>query len=185
MPTFDGENLLIVLDSGITEVDVEVDLYSDWKEWFKQGTNSRYPLAFRTTGGDPLTAALDLGAYFFLRNDLGWRIRPPEEDITIVFTGNLAPEDVSQPVMVPTLGGFTVLVAGLQPVTQGVDAVLTLQRRIDKVHTNKLVTDPGTGVLTVYEDDGVTPFLSGAIKEDAAGTKPYAGSALERREKLT
>lgn len=123
--TFDGENLVITLETGVTIVDVEQALYSDWKEWFKTGTNSRYPLAFRTVGGDNLTPGIDAGAYFFLRNDLGWRIRPAEEDATVLIVGNLAPEDSSLPMTIPTIGAFTVLLQGLQPITQSVDTILT------------------------------------------------------------
>ena len=125
MPSFDGTNLIITLDSGVTEVDVEVDLYSDWKEFFKTSDNSKFPLAFRTIGGDPLTPGSDAGAYFFIQNNLGWRIRPPEENTTILLTGNLAPEDSTLPILIPTIGSFQVLIAGLQPITQNIDTIKT------------------------------------------------------------
>lgn len=130
MPTFDGDNLIITLDSGVTDVDVKADLYSEWKEWQLIGSNIKYPNAFRTIGGDPLTPGINAGAYFFIRNDLGWRIKPPEEDITIYVVGNLAPQDSSLPILIPTTGNFRVLVAGLQPITQSVEAVLTLQQEV-------------------------------------------------------
>jgi len=118
MPTFDGDNLLIILDSGVSSVDAVVDLYSDWKEWFKTPPNAKYPVAFRAIGGDPLTATLDAGTYVFLQNQNGWRIRPPEEDIDITITGNLVREDLNLGITVPTVGGYTVTISGLQPVTQ-------------------------------------------------------------------
>lgn len=120
-PTFDGANLLIILpaEGAAWTLDVGGDLYSEWKEYVL-GTGHQYHPAFRTTGGDPLTGTLNAGSNFFLRNDLGWRIRPAEEDSTITVTGNLFPEDITQPMIVPTTGGFTVLMAGLQPVTQNV-----------------------------------------------------------------
>lgn len=126
--TFNGEQLLIILESGVTEVDIEVDLYKAWKLWQLDDpggvTNRKYPPAFRTSAGDPLTGTLDLGGYFYLRNDLGWRIRPAEEDATIFFTGNLVAETTALPITVPTLGGYTVLINGLQPVTQNVDKIV-------------------------------------------------------------
>jgi hypothetical protein len=125
MPTFDGDNLRIILDSGVTSVDVEIDLYSDWKEWSQLSDNAKYPAAFRTVGGDALTPGIDAGAYFFIQNQSGWRIRPPEENITILVNGNLAPEESTLPILVPTLGNFSVLVDGLQPITQNVDTILT------------------------------------------------------------
>lgn len=117
--SFDGANTLITLDSGVTSVDV-ADIYSEWKRWVVQGTNSKYRPAFRTIGGDPLSAIINAGAYYFLRNDFGWRVKPPEENITIYLTGNLAVEDTALPAFNSTDGAFTAAVLGLQPVTQGV-----------------------------------------------------------------
>lgn len=124
MPTFDGINLIITLDSGVTSIDWQ-DIYSDWKDWMLEApTNRAYPEAFRTTGGDPLNTILDSGSYFFLRNDYGWRIKPPEEDITILATGNLAPEDSDIDMFLPTTGAFTTQILGLQPITQGFSETL-------------------------------------------------------------
>lgn len=124
MPTFDGDNLVITLDTGVTVLDAEVDLYSAWKNWQLAG-NMRFPQAFRTIGGDSLTPGVDAGAYFFIQNDLGWRIKPPEEDTTILLTGNLSPEDSSLPILIPTTGAYTVLVQGIQPITQNIDTIKT------------------------------------------------------------
>lgn len=120
--TFDGDNLLIILESAKITLDAQIDLYSDWKEWFKTDDNAKYPRAFRdSVGGDDINATLQAGDYYFFQNQLGWRIRPPEEDINILFTGNFIPEDPTLPMFIPTLGGFTVLILGLQPITQGTD----------------------------------------------------------------
>ena len=124
MPTFDGDSLIITLDSGVTILGAEVDLYNAWKDWQLAG-NMRFPQAFRTIGGDNLTSGVDAGAYFFIQNNLGWRIRPPEEDITILLTGNLSPEDSSLPILIPTAGAYTVLVQGIQPITQNIDTIKT------------------------------------------------------------
>jgi hypothetical protein len=56
---------------------------------------------------------------------------------------------------------------------------------LHKVATNKMVTDPVTGVLTIYADDGTTPLLNAQLYKDAAGTEPYNGTGAERRERLT
>lgn len=132
MPTFDGANLVITLDSGVESVDAENDLYSEWKEWVLLSDNSKYPPAFRAIGGDPLAPGLDAAPYFFLRNDLGWRIKPPEEDITIYIDGNLVPEDSSLPMLIPTAGNFTVGIFGLQSVTQQVEQLLALLNTMQK-----------------------------------------------------
>lgn len=130
MTTFDGDNLIITLTAGgaIHTVDAQVDLYSDWKEWVKLPGNAKYPKAFDTDGGSPLVGSIDQGSYYFCRNDLGWRIRPAEEDSNISFIGNLIPRDASLPMVIPTIGNFTVLINGLQPITQSVDRLVTDQQ---------------------------------------------------------
>lgn len=107
--TFDGDNLLIIMTAGTTEVDATT-LYSDWKDWQLVNDNSKYFEAFRTIGGDPLGGALEAGDYYFLRNDYGWRIRPQEADHDLQINGNLYGEDPALPLFIPTIGNFTVLV---------------------------------------------------------------------------
>ena len=129
MPTFNGETLIITLDpvvDGVLDVDVGIDLYTEWKTWAKQG-NLRFPAAFRTTGGDELTAIINAGSYFFLRNDYGWRIKSYENDATYYIVGNLAVQDTSLPAFNPTDGAFTAAILGLQPVTQGVTPLMGVQ----------------------------------------------------------
>lgn len=191
-PTFDGPNLLIILPSQTT-YSVTRDLYSDWKEWVKTSDNAKYYPAFDTIGGEPISATENVAPYFFLRNDLGWRIRPAEEDGEVTFEGNLFPRDVDSPVFVPTLGAYTVslglLVSSRSIVSIATGSGLTTEQDarlllIEKLLRNKLITDPGTGVMTLYDNDGSTVLLSGNLFQDAAGSTPYAGAGAERRERL-
>lgn len=64
------------------------------------------------------------------------------------------------------------------------DARLDKLALIEKVLRNKTVTDPTTGVMTVYEDDGVTPYLTADLYENAAGSQDYRGQGAERRDRL-
>jgi hypothetical protein len=73
-------------------------------------------------------------------------------------------------------GVITAIQSGL-----ATDAALAV---IDKILRNKQVTDPVAGTLTVYADDGVTPYLVASLFEDAAGATPYRGQGAERRERL-
>lgn len=59
--------------------------------------------------------------------------------------------------------------------------VLTLALKLLR---NKTVTDPATGIMTVYADDGVTVLLQGALFEDVAGSQAYRGKGADRRERL-
>jgi hypothetical protein len=49
---------------------------------------------------------------------------------------------------------------------------------------NKTITDPQSGLMTVYDTDGSTPLLTAALYQDAAGSTPYQGQGAERREML-
>lgn len=70
------------------------------------------------------------------------------------------------------------LVAGLTPEQ---DAKLAL---CETILRGKSVTDPSTGVMTIYAEDGVTPVLTANIWENTAGTQAYRGQGVERRERL-
>lgn len=109
--TFDGENLLIQLPAGQTEVDVERELYSAWKEWLKTSDNAKYQLAMRTVAGDDSLPGQTLAPGFFVRNDLGWRLQPPDEDIEISLVGNIYSQDTTLPLVV-TRPGRTILLTG-------------------------------------------------------------------------
>lgn len=127
--TFNGESLIVTLASGVTSVDI-LDVYKSWKQWVLAGGNLGYPPAFRSDGGNPLSSIINQGSYIFLNNTAGWRIKPPEENITIYLTGNLAVEDTTLPAFIPPTGTFTAAILGLQPVTQGVTPVMAEQLSI-------------------------------------------------------
>jgi hypothetical protein len=190
---FDGPSLTITMPT-VATYSAKADFYSDWKEWVKLGDNAKYPPAFETLGGDPISGTENVAPYFFLRNDLGWRIKVPESDGEVTIDGNLFPRATNLPTFIPSLGAFTVMVrlsvssraiavtAGGGGLTSTQDARLLL---IEKLLRNKLITNPATGTMTLYDDDGSTVLLSGNIFEDAAGGTPYAGNGAERRERLT
>lgn len=61
-------------------------------------------------------------------------------------------------------------------------AQATLARKILK---NRTETDPVTGIMTVYDDDGTTPLYTANLYTDVAGATPYAGTAgVNRRNAL-
>lgn len=93
--TFDGPNKLIYINDGELAIDVEQDLYSDWKEWALLRDYLKYDAAFRVVGGDPTPTGF-LGATFFTIN--GWQILV---DHGITFTGNIYSDDFESPFTVP------------------------------------------------------------------------------------
>jgi hypothetical protein len=51
--------------------------------------------------------------------------------------------------------------------------------------SNRQELDPVTGIYTLYADDGVTVLKTALAWEDAAGTIPYRGRALQRLDAMT
>jgi hypothetical protein len=117
--SFDGPTLTIQMGGGQTEVDAQ-DIYSRWKDWVLLG-NAQYAPAFRVVGGDPLGGGVSAGAYFFLNNEDGWRIRPESFDHELLVNGNLYGENTGLPVFLPAVGDFQVLIRqNLSSLTQGI-----------------------------------------------------------------
>ncbi len=106
--TADWENRLFILKPGVTEIDVQVDLYSDWKEEVQLSDNMKWAPAMRAVGGDPISDTQDLGSTYFLTN--GWRIRPQEADHELIITGNIYTDPAGEAIVIPTVGSYTVLV---------------------------------------------------------------------------
>jgi len=127
---FNGSDLIIQLPS-IVSYDTQQDLYSEWKLWVAQSDNAKYPQAFDTTGGDVVGAGQRIAPYFFCRNDLGWRIRMPDENGELVVAGNLFPRDPNLP---------------LFEQATGYDAFLRLE-----VSTRAVVIETGVSGLTPAE----------------------------------
>ena len=118
-----------------------------------------------------------------LRGGLGARdIRPQRQEAGNV--GPLAGPD-AKIVQVAVVGDHS---AGLQQVTAG--SGLTTDQSdmlvlIAKLLRNKQVTDPVSGKMIVYDDDGSTVLVEGALYEDVTGTTTYRGKGAERRERLS
>ena len=190
---FDGDSRLIVI-SAQTLVSVR-DIYSRWVDWLVLSDNSKYLPAFATVGGNPIdvSAGTSVPVYAYLQN--AWRVRPQESDHTLVLNDGVLLVDGGGDPFVNTIGDFVVRVNYQQPVqaitvaTGGGGGGLTLAQdqrleRIEKLLRNKTITNPATGVQTVYEDDGTTVFVDGNLFEDAGGAQLYRGQGAERRERL-
>jgi len=85
--TFDGPNKLILINVGVTSLDVKQDIYSDWKEWSQYYTNLQYLPAIRVVGGDTISDTKAVGSSFFLQN--GWQIKPYVGNYDLAVDGNL------------------------------------------------------------------------------------------------
>lgn len=101
--TFDGPNLRIIVNPGVTKINVESELYSEWKRWLLQSDNTKYLQAFRTFGGDETIIGQTAPKYFFVLN--GWKIVIDGEYVT--FASNLYQQDGGEPFIVLNDGGFS------------------------------------------------------------------------------
>lgn len=100
--TFDGPNKLILVNAEQTEIDVQEDIYSNWKEWVLQRDNAKYPQAITSLGGDPITEERFVGDTYFLEN--GWRIKPwiTESGYVLTIIGNIYTRETGANPVVPT-----------------------------------------------------------------------------------
>lgn len=189
---FDGPSRVITITTPGT-ISAAIDLYSAWKYWALTGDNAKYAPAFQTLGGDPLSDTDSIAPYFFIRNDLGWRVKPPEAHGEVNIDGNLVPRDPSLPMFIPSIGNFTVAIRlsvsskALVVSSGGSGLTATQDERIkfiEKMLRNKMITDPVTGIATLYDDDDSTVLATSQVYESTDTSQPYRGKGAQRREKM-
>lgn len=128
--TFDAFKKIIYVSEGVRELDVKIDVYSAWKEWYLSSPEYPYASASETAisaiGGEPLNDTLNVGSTFFLEN--GWRIQPfPEnEAYLLTVTGNLYTREA---------GGNPFLFAS------GANIIITRSNLVDQLVANASVTE--------------------------------------------
>jgi hypothetical protein len=104
---FVGQEKVILVNPGETELDVRKDIYSPWKKWLQDFHNTGFLPALRTIGGEEIGTGTNISPYFFLLN--GWRIRPFEGDHQLVIQGNLFVDGGGNPFL-PTIGSHNVYI---------------------------------------------------------------------------
>lgn len=180
---FDGPNKLIILTSGTTSVAVS-DMWSRWVDWFCTSDNSKFFPAMYNIGGDDLGGGRYLGISYFLEN--GWKIRPQEANHALSISGNLYSRDGLSP-FVSTIGAYNVSIQ--MTVSNLVDQVATgggggltvtqanqlSQASVEAKLARQLAGNKASGIkvgvetlVTVYDDDGVTPLRVLRIAEDGS-----------------
>lgn len=175
--TFDGENKVISVNPGVTELDIKTDVYSDWKEWVLSFTdNGVWIPAVRSTGGDPTIQGEFAGDIYFLIN--GWKLYV---DLTKVkVTGVLFSDDfesayftqegiIQFPAQVSSLVSGSAQVANSDSITQANSDILGkvvevwqlmgLDLSNPKTITNNSITVNGI-TLTIGQPDTDTTTVS-------------------------
>ena len=182
MPTFDGVNLIMTLDA-VASQDLINDWYEPWKDWLKLPgqRNTRFPQLFLSEGGAPVNATLNQGSYIRINNSAGWRIRPPEQDIEILYTGNLVRTDDSLPIFIPTVGAFTAAVFNAQPITT--QSVITTGSGLSAAQDASLtfIEDQLTSIHNGWNLDSVLRLVLGVNCGKISGPPPgQAGTVIIR-----
>lgn len=198
MITFDGPNKLIQLDTSTTSY-TATEIYSRWKDWVRGG-QGQYQEAFSIGGGEDVGGGQVSPTFVFLRNDYGWRIARPEATIEVTIRGNLIGADTGLPLFTGPVGSFNPVIGiALSQVTtfdeqqlwstlltsfNGDATVGDALALLLKLARNRAITSTASGKLTIYDDDNTTVLLEGDVFQDAAGTTPYNGAGIERRDRL-
>lgn len=143
--TFDGKNRLILLNPGITEISV-IEIYSSWKEWVRLYDNSKWLPAMRVVGGDQIQGDAYLGATYFVTN--GWRIRPYEENHTLIIDGNLYTDPFGESPFVTAAGNVSVAIQSTFSAL--IYSTLAQQEEIEHTVFNQGVTIDTTLASTNY-----------------------------------
>ena len=143
--------------TGESTVDVQIDLYSDAKEdWLAEEDLSRFTFPWTSIGGQSIGGGKLAGQLFFLRNDLGWRIRPFAADHQPLLEGNLFATDTDQDLFTPTTGEHSVLMLNTRSnlaTTVGLSGMTAIESsslsNIEKIMRNRTITYPVSGTMNV------------------------------------
>lgn len=195
--TFDEVNKLVIVDAGVTEVTCQ-QIYNACRNFEGElGNLDLLPLV-RAGGKDDLGGGRQVGITLTMIND--WRLKFPDEAgptvaIRQVTGGNFLAVNQFQNVPIDASTFVSVIIAqdttavaletGVSGLTASESAQLAEIVILQKIMKNKFITDPTTGTLTIFDDDGSTVLLQANIFEDAAASQAYRGRGVERRERLT
>ncbi len=126
--TVDGPNKLFRVISGVTNIDVGGELYSEWKRWASQADNVKYLAAFRTLGGDATNPEETQFAprYYFLMN--GWRVHVDGEQVVV--QTNLYTEEGDSPFIVINNGAVTNRASDVPIIKSEIDKVLDYRGQV-------------------------------------------------------
>jgi hypothetical protein len=110
------------------------------------------------------------------------------DDMGVPLASPVLPTAFTQIVLTAS-SSATIVETGVSGLTAGEAAQLTnietITLSLQKLMKNRMETNPTTGVMTIYDDDDVTPLLTGNIYEDVLATQIYRGRGMERRNRLT
>ena len=106
--TFDSVNLRIVeIDAAGDNVLNAQEIYSEWKDWLLADPQRQgLPPAFSIVSDSDVRPGQTSVPYFFMRTDLGWKLRLAESSHKLTIIGNMLAFGGVGSIQVPTLGAF-------------------------------------------------------------------------------
>ena len=97
---------MFILNTGVTTLDVKIDLYSDAKEdWKDNASLNKFRFPITAVGGQSIGGGQTISPYYIIQ--YGWKIRPQEANHILTVTGNVITSDDSDP-FVNTTGSYNV-----------------------------------------------------------------------------
>lgn len=189
--SFDGITKRIAVNPGVTQINVASDLYSAWKEWVSTSDNAKYPMAFRTFGGDSTIESQYAPSYFFLTN--GWRIVVDGQEV--VFGVNLYTDEGESAIVTVNGGTASVRNSDAPIVKNEIENALDYAGCvvIDPSSPHSGVTYPAgtqaapvnnpTDALTIAREYGINKYLvrgTITIIDDMSGSK-FVGDSYGSR----
>jgi len=172
---------IITILAPSTEVTIQ-DLHDTLTDLEDEPPALAYDQIISTSGDEPLGSGVYVGLTATLLNaQIAFEARPgPDWVLCTIRGGNIVAIDANGAeidVRKPTAFTSVDRAASSSATQLSQEDLLRLLR-------NKTVTDPATGIMTIYDEDGVTPLWTANIYEDATGLQPYRSDGIERRERL-
>lgn len=139
---WDTTNKIIRVKDGITDIDIQVDFYSDGKEdWLVSEDLSKFEFPFRVVGGDDLAPGKIITPKYFLKAP--WVIKPYEGNHELTMDGDLfSNESPPSGLTMATSGAYTATIL----FNRSFEAITTTVSTIETVPSGVLVAS-GTGSI--------------------------------------
>ena len=164
--TFDGPNRLILINEGETSIDMQTEVYSDWKEWVVLEDNLKYYPPLNTVGGEPTVGVERLDVTYFLIN--GWKFKPYAGSYDFQIVGNVFDVD----------GGSIKVPADINPLFPNNISISTNTSVIVRQLTNTVTGSSGGSSGSFDPDQIVSASLFGA-QLDALLNPPNVSASFD------
>ena len=176
--TYDTTNKLFILNTGVTSLDVKVDLYSDAKEdWLSDSSLTKFKFPIESVGGQSIGGGKSISPYYILK--YGWKIRPQEADHQLSITGNVITDDDTEP-FVNTVGNFNVrtkFVVSSDSITVGLDDIKSDLSVVKQIENGRWKIDDTTKEMVFYDTVG-NPLVTFDLKDKDGN--PTSTNVFER-----